>query len=73
MCRIWQNTWFCGHIDIEKDWDALYGFVRWAAERQRGEGFRDFQLTPTSWDLIYARMLNGSIKDRPALYRRIFE
>lgn len=73
MHRIWKNTWFCGHVDIEKDWDVLYKFLRWAADRQRAEGLRDFEFSPDNWDLIYARMLNGSIKDRPALYRKIFE
>lgn len=73
MLRIYRNTWFSGHIDIEQSWERLYGFLDWAAESERNESLRGFRLSHTNWDLIYARALNGSIKDRRQLYRRIFE
>lgn len=73
MSRIFRNTWFSGHIDIEQPWERLYRFLDWAVESERKKGFRDFSLSHTSWDLIHARALNGSIKDRRQLYRRIFE
>ncbi|SPO02326.1 related to methyltransferase [Cephalotrichum gorgonifer] len=71
--QIFSNTWFSGHIDIEKPWTSLHSFVRWAVDRRRGEGVPDFDLSPNNWDLIYARMLNGSIRDRPQLHQRILE
>ena len=73
MHRIWKNTWFSGHIDIEEPWDKIYGFIHWAVDRRREEGIRDFQLSHNQWDLIYARMLRGSIRDWTQLYKRIFE
>ena len=58
---------------MEESWEKLYGFLQWAVDRRRAEGLRDFSLLKDSWDLIYARMLNGSIKDRPQLYKKMFE
>ena len=60
-------------MDIEQPWDWLPGFLRFATNNRLAEGHEDMRLSPDQWDLIYARMLNGSIKDRPQLYRRMFE
>jgi len=73
ILRILKTTYFCGHVNIEQNWEPLYHFVDWAIQKRRTEGNPKPEIDKTNWDLIYVRMMNGSIKDWPALYRKIYK
>ncbi|PKS08221.1 hypothetical protein jhhlp_005163 [Lomentospora prolificans] len=70
--EILRSTFFCGHINIEKDWDPIHQFVDWAAGLRRADSHTDPGFDSHNWDLIYARMLNGAIHHWPNLFQNIY-